>query len=65
MAIGVLIESLLGDPAVSTTTTTHQVIPVAVIEKVLELESGYKKQIESLQLLSKLADKALVAVPES
>ena len=39
MAIGVFIESLLGGPAVSTTTTTSG-NTVLVMEKVVELGSG-------------------------
>ena len=40
MAIGVLIEALLGSPTVSTTTYIHLVVPAVVMEKVVELENG-------------------------
>ena len=59
MAIGVLIEALLGDPTVSTTTTTS----------VGDGKGGgarvwIKNKLKALsQLLGKLADKALASLP--
>ena len=54
MAIGVLIEALLGGPTVSTTTTSGNTSGSGVD----------KKQIKTLsQLLGKLADKALASLP--
>ena len=57
MAIGVLIESLLGGPTVSTTTTTSG-----------NTSGGARKWVKNKlkalsQLLGRLADKALAALP--
>ena len=61
MAIGVLIESLLGGPTVSTTTSGNN---NGGDSKGGEAGEWIKNKLKALsQLLGKLADKALAALP--
>ena len=63
MAIGVLIEALLGGPSVSTTTDTS-VVSSGVDGKGSGAREWIKNELKALsQLLGKLADKTLVSLP--
>ena len=63
MAIGVLIEALLGGPTVSATTTTTATTTSGNTSGCGARE-WIKNKLKALsQLLSKLADKALAALP--
>ena len=60
MAIGVLIEALLGGPSVSTTTSES----TTTSDKKGGAREWIKNKLKALsQLLGKLADKALAALP--
>ena len=60
MAIGVLIEALLGGPTVSTTTSQSTTIS----DEKDGAEEWIQNKLKALsQLLSKLADKALASLP--
>ena len=62
MAIGVLIEALLGGPSVSTTTNTSQ--STSGGDKKDGAREWIKNKLKALsQLLGKLADKALASLP--
>ena len=62
MAIGVLIEALLSDPSVSTTTTSGGTC--SGDEKGGRAREWIKNKLRALsQLLGKLADKALASLP--
>ena len=64
MAIGVLIESLLGGATVSTTTTTTSSNTSCGDRKGGGAREWVKNKLKALsQLLGKLADKALAALP--
>ena len=60
MTLGVLIEALLGGPSVSTTTSES----TTTSDKKGRAREWIKNKLKALsQLLSKLADKALAALP--
>ena len=62
MAIGVLIEALLGGPSVSTTTSES----ITTSDKKGGAREWIKNKLKALsQLLGKLADKALAPYQES
>ena len=62
MAIGFLIESLLGGPTVSTTTSGNTGGGERKVDGAME---WIKNKLKALsQLLGKLADKGLAALPE-
>ena len=64
MAIGVLIEALLGAPSVSTTTNTSGSTPADGGDKKGGAREWIKNKLKALsQLLGKLADKALASLP--
>ena len=60
MTLGVLIEALLGGPSVSTTTSES----ITTSDKKAGAREWIKNKLKALsQLLGKLADKALAALP--
>ena len=60
MTLGVLIEALLGDPSVSTTTLES----ITTSDKKGGAREWIKNKLKALsQLLGKLADKALASLP--
>ena len=64
MAIGVLVEALLGGPSVSTTTSTSGSTSNGNTRKGRGAREWIKNKLKALsQLLGKLADKALASLP--